>query len=219
LETIIKSLFKSFKSVHRRNSQKLKGKTKTLIVKIELIKKSAIYQIFVSHSRYDKDIRKDFNEIFGLAGVQSVCMEFENMQSPEWQEIKNAVHNSEAVFLLLGPNVNRSIHTQNWIAFEVGLACAFNKRIWVFEQVCSNVPFPIPYLTDYMVYNLEEISHFNYGRSIIEAYRQPDTLFVKRNIPKGVLVNCPQCHSTFVMHTDMKAFSCPSCRSEIEFCE
>ena len=173
---------------------------------------STIFQIFVSHSQYDKDIIANFDRVFARTGVASVCMEFEDMQSPQWQEIKNKVRSSEAVFLLLGPNVNRSIHTQNWIAFEVGLACAYGKRVWVFEQENSNVQFPIPYLTDYMIYNLDETTHFNYVRAIIEGYRQPDTLLIKRNLPKGKAVECFQCHSKYAMHTDIPTFYCPSCR-------
>ena len=99
------------------------------------------------------------------------------MTSPEWKEIKDSVRISETVFLLLGPNNRRSIHTQNWIAFEVGLGCAFNKQVWVFEQMSSKIEFPIPYATDYMLYNLEDKDHFNYVKSIIEGYGRTETLF------------------------------------------
>lgn len=188
---------------------------------------STMYQIFVSHSKYDQDILASFDRVFARTGVISKCMEFEEMSSPEWQEIQNAVHNSEAVFLLLGQNVTRSIFTQNWIAFEVGLACAYNKRVWVFEQPFSNIPFPIPYLTDYMIYDLQDISHFNYVRGIIEAYRVPDTLFVKRRLPEGVLIKCNYCYSQYSLHytisteglllntRPMSSFHCPSCRREL----
>ena len=101
-------------------------------------------QIFVSHSQHDKDIRASFDTVFARTGVKSVCMEFEQMRSPKWHEIMNTVNASQAVFLLLGPNVRISIHTQNWIAFEVGLSCAFKKEVWVFEQEGANIEFPIP---------------------------------------------------------------------------
>ena len=104
-------------------------------------------QIFVSHSQYDKDIRASFDAIFARTGVKSVCMEFEQIYPPAWQEIKNAITASETVFLLLGPKIRKSIYTQNWIAFEVGLSCAFGKRVWVFEQMDSKIDFPIPYVT------------------------------------------------------------------------
>ncbi|MEM2146454.1 MAG: hypothetical protein QW279_13915, partial [Candidatus Jordarchaeaceae archaeon] len=68
-------------------------------------------QIFVSHSQYDKDIRLSFDEIFARTGVKSICMEFEQMYPPAWQNIRNQVSSSDAVFLLLGPNIRRCIHT------------------------------------------------------------------------------------------------------------
>jgi len=87
-------------------------------------------QIFVSHSQYDKDIRSSFDTVFARTGVKSVCMEFERInQLPAWEPIRNEIKVSETVFLLLGPNIRSSIHTQNWVAFEVGLACAYGKDV------------------------------------------------------------------------------------------
>src|SRR4030042_3699445 len=168
-------------------------------------------QIFVSHSQYDGDIRKSFSEIFAIAGVMAKYMEFESIYPPAWAIIKEQIRSSEAVFLLLGPNIRRTCFTENWVAFEVGLSCAFGKDVWVFEQINSNSDFPIPYLTDYMLYNLEIQDHFDYIRSIIEGYKQPLTILplgdarTKRNIPKGITINCTHenCFSTFQLHIDV----------------
>src|SRR4030043_1489127 len=92
-------------------------------------------QIFVSHSQYDGDIRMPFSEIFAIAGVMPKYMEFESIYPPAWAEIKEQIRISEAVFLLLGPNIRRSSFTENWVAFEVGLSCAFGKDVWVFQLV------------------------------------------------------------------------------------
>lgn len=183
-------------------------------------------QIFVSHSQNDKDIRASFDTVFARAGVMSVCMEFERIeQLPAWQPIKNKINASATVFWLLGPNIRSSIHTQNWVAFEVGLACAYGKDVWVFEQDNSYIEFPIPYLTDYMIYNLEDPNHFDYVRSIIEGYANPIYLLpfgvdnrTKRNIPKGLAVTCPHpnCGSRYSMHTDIPRFICPSCRQQVQ---
>ena len=48
-------------------------------------------QIFVSHSKYDKEMVTSFDRVFARTGVRSVCMEFEKMSSPEWRIIKDAV--------------------------------------------------------------------------------------------------------------------------------
>ena len=182
-------------------------------------------QIFVSHSQYDKGIRSSFDTVFARTGVKSVCMEFEQLyQLPAWQPIKSEIKASETVFLLLGPNIRSSIHTQNWVAFEVGLACSFGKDVWVFEQSGSAMEFPIPYLTDYMIYDLEDPQHFDYVRKIIETYANPSYIFpvgidsrTKRGIPKGLPFACPydNCHAIYSMHTDISDFLCPSCRQPI----
>lgn len=181
-------------------------------------------QIFVSHSQYDKEIRKDFSEIFATAGMRAKYMEFEKIFPPAWEKIKEQLKSSEAVFLLLGPNIQRTCFTENWVAFEVGLACAFSKEVWVFEPMNMNVDFPIPYVTDYMPYNLEIQEHFDYIRGSMEAYKSPVPIFPigregrdKRYIPKGVLTDCPHanCQLKFHLHTDVPSLYCPSCRQFI----
>ena len=183
-------------------------------------------QIFVSHSQYDKEIRASFDTVFARTTVKAVCMEFEQIYQPAWQTIMKELNASETIFLLLGPNIQSSIYTQNWIAFEVGLACAFGKEVWVFEQEGSHIQFPIPYLTDYMIYHLEDTNHFGYVRQIIEGYGRPTYVFplgvdhrTKRKIPTGKLVECANCESKYLMHTDVKSFDCPSCRQSLYISE
>ncbi|MCW4017079.1 MAG: zinc-ribbon domain-containing protein [Candidatus Bathyarchaeota archaeon] len=184
---------------------------------------TSVRQIFVSHSKHDKDIVASFDKVFARTGVKSACMEFEDVSAPEWFKIKNTINESKAVFVLLGPNVRSSIYTQNWIAFEVGLACALGKGVWVFEQLNSKiVDFPIPYVTNYMVYNLEEQGHFEYVREIIEGLRDKAQVVwsavdeVHHEVPKGTKVQCPHCHSKFSLHPRrlvfLKSLNCPSCR-------
>ena len=142
-------------------------------------------QIFVSYSKKDTEIRMHFNEIVSQTGVIPKCMEFQEMNSPNWKEIREAIHGSAAVFLLLGSNVRGSIFTQNWITFEVGAACAYNKDVWVLEQNGSNIGFPIPYVTDYLQYAMSDISHFQYITKVIEAYRENyNSSYKNENNPK-----------------------------------
>lgn len=169
-------------------------------------------QIFVSHSQKDAEIRRHFNEIFSQTGVISKCMEFEKMNSPDWKEIRGAIHNSGAVFLLLGPNVRGSIFTQNWIAFEVGAACAYNKDVWVFEQNGSDIGFPIPYVTDYLQYAMFDNKHFQYVKQVIEVYRENfNSLLKVKELPRNTRFACPHCHNTYWVHQIADSFTCPYC--------
>lgn len=163
-------------------------------------------QIFVSHSRMDTKILDFFAKAFASAGVGWKCMEFEDMQRPQSKEINKHVQNSTATFLLLGPNVKNSDHTQNWIAFEVGLSCAYEKRVWVFEEIGSKINFPIPYVTDYVPYRLNERISFDWIRGIIESYKS------KTKTPIGFETECWYCGSVFFTHHTIGAYYCPVCR-------
>jgi len=174
-------------------------------------------QIFVSHSRRDTKILEFFDKAFARTGVISKCMEFEDMQPPQWNEINKQVRDSVATFLLLGPSVKNSDHTQNWIAFEVGLSCAYDTRVWVFEKLDSKINFPIPYVTDYMQYHLDERISFDYIRGIIEGYREDyyqkvENLENRTRIPIGLETECWHCGSVFSKHQTIAAYYCPVCR-------
>jgi hypothetical protein len=152
-------------------------------------------------------------------------MEFEKMTYQSWMEIKTEIERSEALFLFLGENVKYSPYTENWIAFEIGVACANNKDVWIFEQYGDSIEFPAPYLTDYMVYDLSDSEHFNYIRSIIEGYgRSPIILPLgvpqreKKGVPSGDQIQCGygNCNLTYNLHTRIDEISCPSCRQGLD---
>ncbi len=123
------------------------------------------------------------------------------------EEIKQ----SKAAFVLLGPNVELTIYTRNWISFEIGLAAALGKPIWVFEPIQSNIKFPIPYLNHYMQYELEYDRE--YITSIVKAYEKS-----KVEPPDGFIVKCSydNCKLPFILHTKTYSFNCPACRQPLQ---
>jgi hypothetical protein len=174
-------------------------------------------KIFLSHSKADKEVRDFFLKVFGLAGVQAVSVEFEYFPSPPWQFIKDQLDSSDALFLLLGPNViDRGIYTQNWISFEIGIACQLAKEIWVFEQINAPVRFPVPYLDHYVLYDPENRDNLDYIRRVIEAYK------VIVGFPKfpsvHARITCPneKCKVLFNLCIEIAEFECPSCRKMIK---
>ena len=188
-------------------------------------------QIFVSHSQKDKEIRQNFSDVFAVTGVKSVYMEFEEIEPPAWETIRNKVGESDAVFLLLGSNIRQSIHTQNWVAFEVGMACSMGKDVWIFEHEDADVEFPIPYLTDYGIWHHKNLDHFKYVRKIVEGYANLikvgkrskityDGLRRLKGIPLGKLFMCKHssCKTSYRLHLLAEAcsFRCPSCRKPVE---
>jgi len=85
--------------------------------------------IFISHSRMDRPIVQDFENIFARTNLRAHLLEFEAYRVPPWADICAKVTASAAVFVLLGPGVKGSAYTQNWVAWETGLACALNKPV------------------------------------------------------------------------------------------
>lgn len=201
-------------------------------------------EIFISHSQKDKDVLRIFNELFAGTTIRAVRAEFEKYALPPWNAIKNWVANSSAVFLLLGPNLEGSLHTSNWVSWEVGLASALNKDVWVYEQVDTPINFPVPYLNHYMIYDPSQQSDIDYIKKVIDSYDQSPALaagvllgllgFAGAGPPgavaagalgliaglktrRGIKVTCPYdgCGVMFGLHSDVQTFKCPSCRQTI----
>src|SRR6266571_8785272 len=107
-------------------------------------------RIFVSHSKLDKDIVAFFTTAFATSkkNVKADFMEFEDLRGKyAGAEISQRIRHPEtqAVFVLLGPNVKQALHTENWITFEVGVASGAGKDVWVFEPIMNLVEYPIPF--------------------------------------------------------------------------
>jgi len=47
-------------------------------------------------------------------------------------------------------------YTQNWVTFEVGVAAGCNKPVLVLEEINNITDFPIPYVSDYYQYQLDD---------------------------------------------------------------
>jgi len=147
-------------------------------------------------------------------------MEFENITPPPYQSIKNFVNESNALFVLLSPELFDLKHTTNWVAFEVGLAANWRSHylipkiiqdridVYVFEPADERVDFCVPYCTYYMPYNgsNEEVKFL---RELIEF---------APNHNKGIPIKCPypECQIEFKLLTITENFVCPACRQGIK---
>ena len=139
-------------------------------------------KIFLSHSHADKDLLRDTKSIFKETNVE--CVVYEGDEDEDWKKIRKEIQDSDAVFLLVGPNISPdqrdSAHTQNWIAFEVGIACGCEppKRVYAFHNAydpenpneCNKNLFAIPYLTHYIYYNSCDPSSYEITLEIIRTF-------------------------------------------------
>ena len=202
--------------------------------------------VFVSHSEKDKRWRQAFDTICARAGIRSDCMEFEKLPAPPCSEIKSRIEASRAVFVIIGDDFPvELLHTNNWVAFEIGLAYAKEKDIWVIENIKQAQSFTIPILTHYILCDIEWLERippspmFNHIRAMLALYANyqfnsiPVTglttetefvmnLFLKKEVPKeqprykSVQCGKPECGVGFTLHSNVTGFSCPSCRNPIE---
>ncbi|MGH9876099.1 MAG: hypothetical protein ACREBU_03445 [Nitrososphaera sp.] len=60
--------------------------------------------LFLSHSSKDRNVVGYFQNAFNGTNVDPFLKEYENYRNPPWNVIKDAILQSSALFLLLGPN-------------------------------------------------------------------------------------------------------------------
>ena len=137
-----------------------------------------IGQIFISHSKKDKEIVNFFGKILGSTRVKGVLKEIEGFKSDEeFQEIQNDIQNSSAIFILLGENVQNLKHTRDWVVWESAIASTVGKEIWIFEpmELLGKIDVIFPHLSHYLIYKFDQ-DYQNYIREIIESYDDADVL-------------------------------------------
>ena len=128
--------------------------------------------VFISHSKKDTELVKIINHNFRSVDVVPLFMEFTPESEPLYKKIEENVDLSEAVFLFLTPNVISSDYTKNWITFEVGLAKKANKPVFVVEDFISKVHFPVPYLTDYVLYEPAKVEDWIGLQKILQKIKR-----------------------------------------------
>lgn len=128
-------------------------------------------QIFISHSRMDRELVNFFLRACNPVGIKPIFEELESiMNGPATAErIRFHIGQSNALFILLSPNVNNIPHTRDWVLYETGAAST--KDVWVFERYSDRgkVSVAIPHLQHYVVYDDNEQS-LAYVSNIVRGY-------------------------------------------------
>ena len=189
------------------------------------------YQVFVSHTQKDKTFCDWFDTVCARLPIIAFRSEFETIEYPPWQTIRDAMRKSIAMFLLVGPELTASQasqdpqerekwkYTQNWIAYEIGLACQLGIDVWVLCDQGVEVNFPVPYFNNYALVSSDTKANFNVTRSKIKAYSEGKTYA----FPHGNLsTKCTyeDCSIEFNFHSKLSAgkkIKCPQCLNDIVF--
>ena len=112
--------------------------------------------IFISHSKRDIELVNSIKIILENIGHVPIIEEYipkENQAEIPYEEIRKNVMASDYMFLFLTDNVTSTEYTKNWVIWETSLAAHDRKRLFVFERYGSPINFPIPYFTDYAVFD------------------------------------------------------------------
>lgn len=176
--------------------------------------------LFISHSRHDEEIVNYFVKAIARVSITPILVELEDMGTKyAGYEVSNMIKNqSVGVAVLLGqslesPPSDTPEYTHNWVSFEVGVANGSGKPIWVFEQFGADVFFPVPYLTDYIQYELNNPEHLRYVGDILK-----NNLTARCYQPPR-FVKCPyaNCNAVYNYWNGEQDIICPACRQTMTF--
>jgi len=188
-------------------------------------------QVFVSHTQKDEDFCNKFDIVCARVGVKAFRSELENIFAPPYKTIKNAMNNSIALFFLVGKQLaeNQKMggieweYTQNWIAYEIGLACQLGIDVWA---ICDDVVlnFPMPYINNYSTISLHREDAFYYMKTVLLEYVQgrtfPFPYVTSDGVSLGWICGFPDCKMEFNYHVRYlkgTTIVCPHCLREFIF--
>jgi len=184
----------------------------------------------MSHTKRDERFCDVFDRACARVGIRSFRSEFETISPPAWKTIRDQMNRSTAMFLLIGkelvrmqensscdPETARSWkHTQNWIAYEIGLACQRRIDVWV---LCDNVSinFPVPYFNYYQPFAGD--STLDWLKRILDIYNTVGVIRPSR----AMKVMCPNEHCMIefalweIPHSRPFEVPCPQCLRIMKF--
>jgi len=188
----------------------------------------------MSHTKLDEEFCNKFDVVAARVGVIPFRSEFEEIKPPAWKTIKDAMNKSSALFLLIGKKLVKSQtssevdekareewkFTQNWIAYEIGLACQRGIDVWV---VCDSISinFPVPYLNNYEIWGIHpKTKHsLSFWKGVFTDYRNGRGFPVNRT---RTPIECPHCKAVFNLHSilpENMQVICPTCLRTMVFSE
>lgn len=152
-------------------------------------------QIFISHSAKDTPLKNFINQAFATAKVEAKYEEIEAILDGRRTapQVSADISRSNAVFVLLGENVERLRHTQNWVTWESGVSSHANKDIWVFEAFDDRAKLSavIPHLHHHVCFEYSD-PWLAYIRAIVSAYDDSHVLpAVSAGITGGLATENP----------------------------
>jgi len=176
-------------------------------------------KVFESHTKLDSEFCDVFDRACARVGIDAFRSEYESIEPPAWQTIRNELRQSKALFLLVGKSLvdAQTTHssdweyTQNWISYEIGIACQLGIDVWV---LCDgvNINFAVPYLNNYIPYSIRGKENFPIFVGMLQDYASGKK-FGLNDIDK---ITCPyeDCSISYNLHAEVpkgEKIICPCC--------
>ncbi len=175
-------------------------------------------RIFISHSREDDEGRRFFDKILASVEHQGYWYSWEGPTPPHAQTLIEAIKASESMFVLLSKPMENP-QTRSWVGYEVGVAAALKKKVWVFEPEEIKIDVPVPFVTGYIQYpkTLKQKNIFPYHTIIRDAGANIPEDPSPNETPLFLSTFCAyeDCRSPFFRYVSQDSFRCPSCRREL----
>lgn len=132
-------------------------------------------QVFISHSRHDCELVNNIKIVIENIGHTAYLYEYEEHpdDSAPDSTIMSQIRISAFVFVFLTKNIDSREHTKSWVISEVAIARDMDKRTFVFEHEGEYVSFPFPYLTDYMIFDKQNVQHILTLQKIAKKHFPP----------------------------------------------
>jgi len=172
------------------------------------MKRKILNQAFISHSQKDYSGKKYISLLCSVIGLTPKMVEYEEMSEEEANDIKKWISKSKYIFVLLSDHVLDSYFTQNWIAFEMGVAFDKNIPIFLFENLNKPVDFPVPYL-DFHIHYLDRSNDIEYVKGCFDNIEDVNGDYL-------TTMTCSECEKFWIMRSDVIEFACPYCLEELE---
>lgn len=173
-------------------------------------------RVFATHSSQDTDGQAFFDRIFGSVNHEIYWYAWQGPKPPHAQALHDSIFRSNGLFVILSQQMDQP-HTRPWVGYEVGIAKALGKQVWVFERAdFQAVDVPVPFVTGY-IQRPESLPSLR-TEPFYSIAKNAGRLVDYQARALGLqLMTCPYdvCRAMYYVHLINNDFACPVCRQGI----
>jgi hypothetical protein len=188
-------------------------------------------QIFLSHSKRDEESLRPIFDVLSKASLRTYQADFEEIGQNPAETLKQKIENSRLLMVILGPNAAELEHTKMWISWEVGVMTEVGNPIWVIEDINNQISLPVPYLTDYLLWNGKQKYQKWQFRNILESeyaasgsirrrareeLKKEEEKISDRDAREENKIQCIECGQRYRLRSHVNEFDCPACLKPLE---